>query len=246
MDDKLLNINEIVLKAVSNINIKEIIEKKVQETVTKTIESSIDEIFRNYSDFSKELKEKMKEMTKINYDNFDLPSYNMLIEKTIKENLENKITGKALEDLRQKINNMITGEVDKEYKLSDLIEKFKKDFRDDYEYEDVECIGFIIENSNATYTSDYKHIYLSPKKLKSYDSKYSYPYQIDITPEGRVYGLKIKERDVIKDFYTGHLSNWEGLMLRIQANEAKIIVDIEPGQEDDYTSYERQDSDDDY
>ena len=33
--------------------------------------------------------------------------------------------------------------MDKEYKLSDLIEKFKEDFKDVYKYEDVECIGFM-------------------------------------------------------------------------------------------------------
>ena len=60
-----MNITELVNKAVRDMDIEKIITEKTQEVIKETLESIIKDTFKSWSDFGKELQNKMSEELKV-------------------------------------------------------------------------------------------------------------------------------------------------------------------------------------
>ncbi len=119
-----MEIEKMMISALEKIQEDGLIEKTIQEQIEKTIKSIINDLFRDYSDFGKDLKSKLSEAVKLDLENIDLPMYNVLIENAIRDQTKSIMTEEHRKLIDQRISNILKVEEKKEWKLSELIEKF--------------------------------------------------------------------------------------------------------------------------
>jgi len=229
----MIDLNKIVNETLENIEKEGFVEKVVEKRLKETMESIIDDTFRSYSDFGKNLKEYVGQNLNVNLSNLKLEGYNTLVLATVKEQLDKVITVQGIEKIKEATEGILT-DVKRDYKLSEIIELIKEDVdQDDIGYEDQ--ITLVIDSSS----SGYQHIYLDAEEK---DRKYSCDYQIDIDGEGKPYSIKLKDGNIDTKKILGGLYGLDRLLFKIYASGSKVVLDHGTDPED----YDLGLSDEDY
>ncbi|MGE7915312.1 hypothetical protein [Lysinibacillus xylanilyticus] len=206
-------------------------EGKVQEIVDKHVESTVNDVvkdlFGSWSDFSKDLKSKAKEVLQINFNDLNLPTYNHLILQAIKDKLDDEITNQGVAKIKNQIEGLLS-DSKREYKLSELVKELKEEIDDLDELGYDECHEMTL-HIDQPYGSWW--IALDAREdISEYDCK----YRLHVDESGKVYSVKINEKDFgrsrsidefdIKAVMKG-LRGLEETLFKIYASGAKLIVD---------------------
>lgn len=214
----MIDINKIVNDSLVKLEEEKFVEGVVQKRLEKTITEIVNDVFREWSDFGKNLKEHIEKNLNIDLSNLGIEGYNTIVLAAIKEQLDKTITVQGIEKIKKTTEEMLS-DVKEEYTLSEIIEKLKgEDYRDEWEYDEGDKITLIIENRS----SGYKHIYLSEEEE---EEEYSCDYQIDINKEGKPYSIKLKGNEIDKNKILGGLYGLDKLLFKIYAHGSKIILD---------------------
>lgn len=224
----MIDLNKIVNDTLVNMESEKFVEKVVQETLEKSVKSIVNDIFRDYSDFGKNLKEYIEGNLEINFNKLGLEGYNGLVLAAVKEQLDKAITIQGIEKIKESVNNMLS-DVKQEYTLSEIIEEAKTDdpCKELYEYDYGEHIYLEIEKGG----SGYYHIYIDNDEDEP-DRKYYYSYQIDIDSDGKPYSIKFKGDEINTKKIMGGLYGLDALLFKIYSSGSKITLD--KGDDPDY------------
>ncbi len=213
----MIDINKIVNDSLANLEEEKFVEEVVQKRLEKTITEIVDDVFRGWSDFGKNLKEHIEKNLNVDLSNLGIEGYNTLVLAAIKEQLDKTITVQGIEKIKKTTEEMLS-DVKEEYTLSEIIEKLKgEDFRDEWEYDEEDKIYLEIEQ-NGSFT----HVYLHEDE--DVRSKYNADYQIDIS-EGKPYSIKLKGDEMNTKKILGGLHGLDELLFKIYAHGSKIILD---------------------
>lgn len=206
-------------------------EGKVQEIVEKHIESTINDLvkdlFGNWSDFSKELKNSAQEALQINFKDLKLSSYNHLILQSIKDKLDDEITNKGVAQIKNQIEVLLT-DSKREYKLSELVTELAEeiDDLDELGYEDYHEMTLHIDDSYSSHWIGLD----SRSDISEYDCK----YRIMVNSQGELCSVKINDverysRKNINEFdvkaVLNGLHGLEETLFKIYTSGAKLIID---------------------
>lgn len=235
----MIDLNKIVNDTLGKLEEEKFVETVVKKRLEKTITEIIDDTFREWSDFGKNLKEYIGKNLNVNLENLGLEGYNTLALTAIKEELDKCITIQGIEKIKE-LTKEILSDVKPEYTLSEIIESLKdSSLKEEYEYDEGDSVAIIIDGKD----DGYKHIYLSeeePTSIYRSVSKYDYDYQIDIDKEGKPYSIKLKNKEIDTKKILGGLYGVDKLLFKIYSSGAKIILDkgMDP---EDYDIYYRTD-----
>jgi hypothetical protein len=220
--NNILDLNVLVNNSLKKISeggkVQEIIDKRLENTV----ESIINDLLNDWSDFGKALKEEVKKKLVINLGELDIATYNTLVLNAVKEKLDKVITIQGVEKIKESMDKMLA-DVKPEYRLSEIIEEFKEEKRYLHEYGDQ--MTLIIEHSDR----GYMNIYLDDDEEKG---QYSCDFMIRLK-EGVVWNIKSSRRDFRKNNEIGALFGIEELLFKIYSTGARVIFD-EGEDSDDY------------
>lgn len=231
----MIDLNKIVNDTLVKLEKEQFVETVVKKRLEKTITEIVDDTFREWSDFGKNLKEYIRENLNVNLESLGLEGYNSLALAAIKEELDKCITIQGIEKIKETTKEILS-DVKPEYTLSEIIECLKgASLKEEYEYDEGDSIALIINGEE----DGYKHIYLSEEEPYG-KSKYNYDYQIDINREGKPYSIKLKGKEIDKNKILGGLYGLDKLLFKIYASGSKIILD-EGLDVDDYDIYFRSD-----
>ena len=178
----MIDLNKIVNDTLVKLEKEQFVETVVKKRLEKTITEIVDDTFREWSDFGKNLKEYIRENLNVNLESLGLEGYNSLALAAIKEELDKCITIQGIEKIKETTKEILS-DVKPEYTLSEIIERLKgASLKEEYEYDEGDSIALIINGEE----DGYKHIYLSEEEPYG-KSKYYYDYQIDINREVKPY-----------------------------------------------------------
>jgi hypothetical protein len=227
----MIDLNKIVNDTLVQMESENFVEKVVKSTLEKTIKNIVDDVFESYSDFGKNLKNRIKENININFDKLGIEGYNGLVLAAVKENLDKSITVNGIEKIKESIDVMLS-DTKAEYTLTEIIEKAKGDTtKEEYERDYDEQVHLIIEKSSY----GYKHIYLDNEDDEP-ENKWNYGYQMDIDKEGKPYSIKLRGQEINTKKIMGGLYGLDEILFKIYASGAKIVLD--QGEEaEDYELY---------
>lgn len=217
----MIDLNKIVNDTLSEMENEKFVEKVVKETLEKSIKSIVDDIFRSYSDFGKNLQKYIESNLNINFERLGLEGYNGIVLAAVKEQLDKTITIQGVEKIKESMNNILS-DVKEEYTLSEIIEEVKGDdpCKEPYEYDYDEHVYLIIEKKSSGYT----YIYIHNDDDEPY-SQYDYNYHIDIDKEGKPYSIKFKGDEINTKKIMGGLWGLDKLLFKIYSSGAKIVLD---------------------
>jgi hypothetical protein len=209
--------NDLIQAAVSKMDNDGKIEKIITECVEKTVKGSIEEALREYSDFGKAVKEKVKNVFKFDLNFLSLPGYNETIAQILKAKLSEAVNIRGAAQISEQIGNILN-DVPTEIKLSELVEKFKEDCQDHSNHGDkITCEIQKISGSNDGV------ITLAPHRDQSYcRASISLQYDGD---DGHVYSFRIGSEDYSKKIFANARYGFQKLLFGLYACRAKLVID---------------------
>lgn len=219
--------NKIITDKITEMENSGTIQKIIEEKISKTIDSAINSCF-NW-DFEDKIKKQIEESIGDIASKIKLNSYNSFIATAVK----NIVNVELNKDLKEKINTKLTQALtvtDKEIKLSQIIEEFKRyecDNEEEYsyccnikKYEEFSFkrvdITIQKENSNSYYNKN--------PEIKIHALSYrDEPFRISWVNYNE---LKYdSELAFIKDF-----NNFEAMLLKAVFNKIPFIIDMDENQ----------------
>lgn len=78
MDKKVCDLQQVAEEKLQLIISNGTVDTIVEKRVTETVKSIVDDMFSNYSEFSKNIKEVLKEKMQVNFDNINIGTYNSM------------------------------------------------------------------------------------------------------------------------------------------------------------------------
>jgi hypothetical protein len=199
------------------------IEAAIQKNLKETIDNSIREQLRSYSDFGKAIDEHVKAALRVDFSQLGLPGYNDLILKIVRRQVEAQVNATLAAQIEPQLTELLRP-APIEITLRDFVAEFIKN-RADYNAgfrANPHEITLHVEGSDVT--DGYHNIYMDEDPGCS---KYSCRIQIATTKDHRVYSLKINEHDPKKALFVGPLFDFERRLFQMYASGTKLIVDDE-------------------
>lgn len=193
------------------------IEKMIEEKLLSSIEAVIKDCLSSYGKLGDEIKKQFLESLMAGNIKFDFPSYNQLICNWVTEIIDKQIIQSGKEQIQENLKQFFKPLKKSEYKISEIIEKFK-DFVFD-ESDGEKKITFIKEETDYGYI----HFYLDEEAEKK---KYECNYQIDINKEGIIYNADIGGLKA-KDIKLKPLYGFDSFLFKLFASKITIIDDSE-------------------
>ncbi|TGB34862.1 hypothetical protein [Burkholderia thailandensis] len=226
-------LQQAVSTAFSNIVAAGAIEKAIEEKLTKTITSIIDEELRSYSTFGEQMKEHVKTALQVDFRNLGLPGYNDFILKVVRQQVDAQLNATIATQIEQQMKELLAPAAD-EIKLSQLVEEFIKDEHTDRQYSSCSCDESdritLIVRAESGFTSKFHHIYLDGEYgTESHDC----PYRIDVH-DGRVYSIQLDRKDPSKTLFVGPMHGFKRRLFQLYAAGTKLIID---GDENSINTY---------
>ena len=229
MDDLKTGVEQAFMTMLESGKIQEIVEKQLDSTVA----SMIKDILSPYGPFGKGLKEYVESSLQVDFRQLNLAGYNETVLKIIKTKMDAAIRTAGMERIEKEMTSLLAAPP-KEMKLSELVEQYKRRVRDRDGNSRITCIVDLKDNTGLC--PGYAHIYLDKEKNKS---RYSCEIQLDVTPQGEVFGLKLSGTDIKNTLFVGPLWDFERSLFQMYASGTKIIIDADDV--DDYFNSEGDD-----
>lgn len=211
----MLKINEVVLKVLNEVDFEKILEEKLKTSIEKTIEIAVGEVYGSrYSNFGEALKKELSDSLSINLKKINIPQYNCLIGNALKNIVKKNIKKLSEENMQKLTEQLIMGNLEEEYNLSELIEMLKK------EADEGEVGGISLHISESGY-SNLIFIYIDFEEDKE---NYDCNYRIYIDKkENKISSLKIKDKDMEEIIFAE--TTFDGLLTNIFLQGKKINLD---------------------
>lgn len=188
----------------------------VRKHVEKTVESTVSDALGSYSDFAKHLKIQLKALVAVNLDKLDIPSYNTLVLQAVKEKLDQATHIKGTELIKKEMDRILA-DVKPEYKLSELINEWKKDANEDREH----------DGERFSYYKDEKYssliwLYFDPEPgTKQQDCE----YKVLVDEHGKLRALKIGDEDIKTKTIMWGLHGIGNDLFKIYAHGSRLVID---------------------
>lgn len=222
-----MNIEELAIKCINELKDEGVVKKKLKDTLQETIESNINDMFRSYSDFNSALKDKMKEEVKLELGMISFAEYSKFTTDVIKQVIDSSINDNVKSIIEKDVKKYLEPLEKTEWKLSEIIEKFKEESIDfEHGSSDEEFWGeeiSLIEDIDS-YRSGNSFNYVYFDIDKSVDSKYNCSYKI-ATHNGELFNVTINSSAGDKLSHIP-IHGFDAFMYKLYVAKATIIWDI--------------------
>jgi len=214
MDIQIL-VQEQLNKIITEGKLAEIVKTKVE----KTLEDVIQDMVRIYSDFGKGLKEEINKAFKIDFEKISAVDYNHIVVSIVKDQLDKHLLSSVKDPISAAITEYLGPLEKKEWKLSEIIEKFKQE-----EIEDKSDGGEITLHVER---SDYGSTHISFDKEDG-KKRYECEYEMSIDSKtGKPYSFGAGQYCHHRgDLRTESLhGSFDKFFFRLYAQQVTIIID---------------------
>ena len=198
------------------------IEKAIEENLTKTINETIRDQLRTYSEFGKKLDEAIKAAMQVDFSHLGLAGYNDLILKIVRAQVDAGINTVLAQQVEEQMNALLMP-APAEIKLSKLVADFIEHSKSDYS---CSCDG-PTQISLHVDESSYGSRWVSMDKDEG-KSQYQCSIRFGVHEEdGKIFALRIDGVEAGKTLFVGPIYNFERDLFQMYAAGTKLIIDAE-------------------
>lgn len=214
------NLSDFIVAEVHKQTSEEALRTKVEAKIGESVKAAVDQAFRSYGDIGKQIEQAVTNSLRIEK-HLDVPAYGVMVMAVLRNKMDEVLSGLINERLSAEMADILKL-APKEVKLTDVVEKMIADLDQHDRYgTHVTCI---IEESE--YSKGYHHIYLDEEEDKR---KYDCAVQISVDPDGKIYNLRIGQRDAKTTIIMGAKYGWEKMIFAAYCSGSKLIIpDYEP------------------
>lgn len=208
---------EKITKFVSDGTVDTLIENQIR----KTLESTVNEAFREYSEFGQDLKKTISAKLKVNLEQIDIPMYSNTICKVIQDTLIATSLEPSIKRIQESVENCINQIEKKNWKLSELIQKY---LADNYGTEDA---TYKIEESQY---SNY-WVYIGTRKAGYSSSNYDKELKFIVDEKTNKIRNVWYKNQPLNGLKVESLWNFEMFLMGLWINECVLEIDDEASDE---------------
>lgn len=223
------SIKDVISKKLVDGTVENLVEEHLQKGVTKALES----LFGSYGDVTKVIEEQVKSVMVPYLENYDYSEYITKLDSVLVDVLKNSAVEnkKLLENFK---GIMITKE-EKEIKVTDLFEKWKKYvsenvetneleicFDDSPSYEYVE-VNFEVQEDESRNWSSFEYATLVFEC--DHDESMNYAIRLSRWNNSKDKGWDIRYDRTPDISSLRHLNDFEVLLMNLDQNQTKLILD---------------------
>lgn len=206
-----------IRKLVDSGSIEEVIEKKIAETVSRLIEEQLS----SYSPFGKAVNEKIKEALSVDYERVSIPAYNAMIADVVVRKVHEYVATTGVANIEETLGAILKP-APKQIKLSEIIEKFKEDVVERFDYDPEKHTKITVYFDDAREHWDSRWIYLDREAdTKKYECEFSFL----INCRGNIAFLRFKGRNTKEDVFIGGYYGFERVLFDLHAAQTKVEID---------------------
>ncbi|MHA1166324.1 MAG: hypothetical protein ACTSRU_00770 [Candidatus Hodarchaeales archaeon] len=212
--DILKEITDSVKDKVENGQFKEIVDKHVMSA----IDDSIKDLFKWNGEAKKAIDEAIKDKFNLDLGKIDIAQFNLIATTIVEEQLNLNVTDKLKDSITEKINS-ITGVLDKkDWKLSEIVNKYISTIDKSYDGEMEDQYGELSLHVNED--RDYCWIRFDNESDKE---SYACKHAIALN-KGKIFHYNI-DNAVSSPFQDNNMNDFERFMFSLYANQVTIEVD---------------------
>jgi hypothetical protein len=208
-------VQEQLNKIIADGKLEEIIRTKIE----KTMDDVVGDLVRSYSDFGKSLKDEISKAFKIDFDTISAVDYNHIVVSIVKEQLDKRLIESVSDPISNEIEEYFGQLEKKEWKLSEIIDKFKQDVVEDKHEGGEISLHVQVSNYGSTHIAfdkeEGKNSYDCEYRM-SIDTKTCIPYSFDAGT------YNIHRGDLRVQSMHG---SFDKFFFRLYAQKVAIIVD---------------------
>lgn len=202
------------------------LESMVQGHIETMLKKSVDELFRSYGPVAKQIEAQLAESINLN-GLIDIQSYNGRLANLIQTKMDAILADESAGRIAKVINAALEP-APKAIKLSELIEQYVADLKEDEEGRcscDDDKHAFVeVKDSETSYCEGYYQLTLSKETPGRYDQP---DIRLAIDKNGRIYHSVFKG-EVVKWMTAGVFGNFERSLWRMAACGTVIDRDCDP------------------
>lgn len=192
--------------------------KIIETNVQKAVEKTLDDVFKSYSPFQKNLTEHIQKTLNVDFGGIGLAGYNEIVLKIIKAKLDASVFKFAEKQISASLDELLENPP-AEIKLSELVEMLSKEARAEDNHErGISC--HVVENDNNDRWGTVK---LDKKpRVAARDCQFDIAY----TDKGEIYRIGIPYHgDVTKKLFAGPFFGFERALFQMYAAKTRLILD---------------------
>jgi hypothetical protein len=197
-------------------------QKRLRDKVVETVNHAIDESLRYSSPLRKQIDEAVANALKLQ-DPLNIPSYSHMVVTYVAEQVRACAEGSIQKQVAARLKDILEPIPDV-VKLSELIEKFQEQVRDQHSPDWGEFTCRISD-------SDYGFWYVELDEDADVRT-HQCAIRMGFTKEGKLYDLRFRNQDVKAEMFHGDVRGFERLVFGMHAQRSKVIRDIEEGDVD--------------
>jgi hypothetical protein len=198
------------------------IDTMIETQIKKTLESTISDVFREYSDFGKDLKKVISDKLKVNLEQIDIPLYSNKIMQVIKTTLVATALEPSIKRIQESVNSCLNQIEKKNWKLSEIIRKY---LNDNYGNEDA-----TYETTEPEYSSFWVNIG-NKKASYSYGTKNDKDLRLIVDSKTNVIRNVWYQNKPLNGLKVDRLYNFEMFLMGLWINECVLEIDEDESDE---------------
>lgn len=199
------------------------VDQMIENQIKKTLESTVTDVFRDYSDFGKDLKKTISEKLKVNLEEIDIPTYSNIVCKVIQDTLMTTSLESSIAKIKATVEQFINQIEKKTWKLSEIIKNYLKDVN--YREQDA-----VYEVKDPEYSSYW--VYIGSKKEKSsYLGRSDYDVRILVNTKTNVISNVWYENKPLTGLTVNKNWGFDGFLMSLWINECVLEIDEDESDE---------------
>jgi len=223
---------DLITKKVEEITANGKLDEIVTKEVTQAMQETVRNVLRSYGDVGKALEEKLKNDVMGGIEKLDFVQYAQTLTDLVQSSLNQSIVEYGVAPAKEAINKFVGALEKKEWKLSEIIEKFIESevIEDDSHGESGE-ISFFVKKT------DYGSTWIGFDKEEDKSSDYNCDYRLAINNKDKKLWLFSKESNKISPLTESNLHGFDLFLYKLYACKCTIEID-ESNCETEWSTYD--------
>lgn len=215
-----MDLQKIIVDSLAKLESEGKIQAMIEKHLSEAVNKAVAEIFYYNSEIAENLKRIFKERSRVDITELSIPEYNKLMLSKIQNIIDSNIYQVGLDKFEKDIKTVLGESLPTEMKVSEIIERFKKDLEDDGE---EFCGDITFFHENSTICNGFFDFQFDEKPKTS---KYSCKYQVSCSRDGSIYAFRSNDlsNDKLK---IGSIYGMDLLLFRLYSSGTKIIPDFD-------------------
>lgn len=212
---------ELITKKLEELTSNGKLDEIITKEITAALQNTAREALRSYGEVGKALEEKLKKELLSNIAGLDFTQYAKTMTDLMESSLNKSIIEYGIEPAKEMINRFVGQLEKKEWKLSEVIEKFKESFVNEDDRDESGVISLVVKPSS------YGSVWIGFDEKEGQNSDYNCKYRLSVDDKTNRMWYFTNDKEKITPLTESNLTGFDFFLFKLYACQCTLILDEE-------------------